>query len=83
MHSVLPVTMATSIAATHRFADWASSISEDATKETARLLRLSNDRVRVRPNLILKRDTLGPNSMLEAEALRNFPLGQRTLNAGS
>lgn len=75
--------MATSMAATYRFADAVAAVSNGAAKDTARLARLSNDRVKVLNNPIPQRQAPGSEAIEHAEALWNCPPGERILTVGS
>lgn len=75
--------LTTSMAATYRFADVIAAVSEGAAKDTARLARLTNDRVKVLHNPIPQRQAPSPEAMQHAEALWNCPPGQRILTVGS
>lgn len=75
--------MATSMAATYRFADQVAAVSEGAAKDSARLARLSNDRVKVVHNPIPQRQASSPEATATAEALWDCPPGQRILTVGN
>lgn len=75
--------MAASMAATYRFADLVAAVSEGAAKDTARLARLSSERVKVLHNPIPQRRAPSSEAMEHAEALWVCPPGQRILTVGS
>ena len=75
--------MAASMAATYRFADVVAAVSDGAAKDTARLARLSNERVKVLHNPIPQRQVPSPEAMEHAEGLWDCPPGQRILTVGS
>ena len=75
--------MAASMAATYRFADVVAAVSEGAANDTARLARLSNDRVKVLHNPIPQRQSPSRKATADAEALWDCSPGQRILTVGS
>ena len=75
--------LTTSMATTYRFADVVAAVSEGAAKDTARLARLTNDRVKVLHNPIPQRQAPSPEATANVEALWDCPPGQRILTVGS
>ena len=75
--------MVASMATTYRFADVVAAVSEGAAKETERLAKLPNDKVKVLHNPIPQRQPPSPKAMADAEALWDCSPGQRILTVGS
>jgi glycosyltransferase involved in cell wall biosynthesis len=75
--------MVASMATTYRFADVVAAVSEGAAKDTERLAKLLNDKVKVLHNPIPQRQLPSPKAMADAEALWDCLPGQRILIVGS